>query len=166
MNDLYFPLFGSTCFGLSPVHHQEHHLINCITHWYVRAIRRVQLLQQLDSPDSTNVHTHTHIQIYKSLLFVYCCNVYLNKQIRYIQKGLSGILKAYEENSRGSAYVVYWIFFLTYRCCKALSITVHLFSAFINFFRFLLGVISYEGLMVACQQATFCVCVCGKNSRI
>ena len=37
MNDLYYPLFGSTCFGLSPVHHQEHHLINCITHWYVRA---------------------------------------------------------------------------------------------------------------------------------
>ena len=37
MNDLYFPLFGSTCFGLSPVHHQEHHLINCITYWYVRA---------------------------------------------------------------------------------------------------------------------------------
>ena len=37
MNDLYFPLFGSTCFGLSPVHHQEHHLINCITHWYVLA---------------------------------------------------------------------------------------------------------------------------------
>ena len=37
MNDLYYPLFGSTCFGLSPVHHQEHHhLINCITHWYVR----------------------------------------------------------------------------------------------------------------------------------
>ena len=37
MNDLYYPLFGSTCFGLSPVNHQEHHLINCITHWYVRA---------------------------------------------------------------------------------------------------------------------------------
>ena len=37
----YYPLFGSTCFGLSPVHHQEHHLINCITLWYVRAIRRV-----------------------------------------------------------------------------------------------------------------------------
>ena len=33
MNDLYFSLFGSTCFGLSPVHHQEHH----ITHWYVHA---------------------------------------------------------------------------------------------------------------------------------
>ena len=33
-DDLYFPLLGSTCFGLSPVHHQEHHLINCITHWY------------------------------------------------------------------------------------------------------------------------------------
>ena len=41
MNDLYYSLFGSTCFGLSPVHHQEHHLINCITHWYLRAIRRV-----------------------------------------------------------------------------------------------------------------------------
>ena len=54
MNDLYYPLFGSTCFGLSPVHHQQHHLINCITYWYVRAIRRVQLqrgcTQQLDSP--------------------------------------------------------------------------------------------------------------------
>ena len=37
MNDLYYPLIGSTCFGLSPVHHQEHHLIKCITHWYVRA---------------------------------------------------------------------------------------------------------------------------------
>ena len=37
MNDLYYPLIGSTCFGLSPVHHQEHHLLNCITHWYVRA---------------------------------------------------------------------------------------------------------------------------------
>ena len=44
MNDLYFPLFVSTCFRLSPVHHQEHHLINCIKHWYVRVIRRVQLL--------------------------------------------------------------------------------------------------------------------------
>ena len=41
MNDLYYPLIGSTFFGLSQVHHQEHHLINCITHWYVRAIRRV-----------------------------------------------------------------------------------------------------------------------------
>ena len=41
MNDLYYPLIGSTCFGLSPVHHQEHHLLNRITHWYVRAIRRV-----------------------------------------------------------------------------------------------------------------------------
>ena len=56
MNDLYYPLIGSTCFGLSPVRHQEQHLVNCITHWYVRAIRRVQLLrgctstQQLDSP--------------------------------------------------------------------------------------------------------------------
>ena len=37
MNYLYYPLFGSTCFGLSPVHHQEHHLMNCITLWYVRA---------------------------------------------------------------------------------------------------------------------------------
>ena len=37
MNDLYSSLIGSTCFGLSPVHHQEYHLINCITHWYVRA---------------------------------------------------------------------------------------------------------------------------------
>ena len=36
MNDLYYPLIGSTCFGLSPVHHQKHHFINCITHWYVR----------------------------------------------------------------------------------------------------------------------------------
>ena len=45
MNDLYYSLFCSTCFGLSPVHHQEHHLINCITYWYVRAIRRVQLLR-------------------------------------------------------------------------------------------------------------------------
>ena len=41
MNDLYYPLIGSTCFGLSPVHHQERHLINCMTHWYVRAIKRV-----------------------------------------------------------------------------------------------------------------------------
>ena len=41
MNDLYYPLIGSTYFGLSPVHHQEHHLINCITHWYVRAVRQV-----------------------------------------------------------------------------------------------------------------------------
>ena len=41
INDLYYPLVISTCFGLSPVHHQEHHLINCITYWYVRAIRRV-----------------------------------------------------------------------------------------------------------------------------
>ena len=31
MNDLYFPLLGCSCFGLSPVHHQEHQLINCIT---------------------------------------------------------------------------------------------------------------------------------------
>ena len=31
MNDLYYPLFGSTCFGLSPVHHQEHHLLYCVT---------------------------------------------------------------------------------------------------------------------------------------
>jgi hypothetical protein len=30
-------LIGSTCFGLSPVHYQEHHLINCIMHWYVRS---------------------------------------------------------------------------------------------------------------------------------
>ena len=37
MNDLYYPLIGSTCLGLSPVHHQERHLINCITHWYVCA---------------------------------------------------------------------------------------------------------------------------------
>ena len=36
MNDLYYSLFGCTCFGLSPVHHQEHHLIKCITHWYIR----------------------------------------------------------------------------------------------------------------------------------
>ena len=35
-NDLYYPLIGSTCFGLSPVHHQEHHLMKCTTHWYVR----------------------------------------------------------------------------------------------------------------------------------
>ena len=27
--------------------------MNCIMHWYVRAIRRVKLL--LDSPDSTNI---------------------------------------------------------------------------------------------------------------
>ena len=39
INGLCYPLVGSTCFGLSPVHHQEHHLINCITYWYVRAIR-------------------------------------------------------------------------------------------------------------------------------
>ena len=32
MNDLYFPLFGSKCFGLSQTYHQENHLINCITH--------------------------------------------------------------------------------------------------------------------------------------
>ena len=38
MNDLYYPLISSTCLGLSPVHHQEHHLINCITRWYARAI--------------------------------------------------------------------------------------------------------------------------------
>ena len=37
MNDLYYSLFGSTCFGLSPVHHQEHHLMNGTTHWYIRA---------------------------------------------------------------------------------------------------------------------------------
>ena len=37
LNDLFYPLVSSTCFGLSPVHHQEHHLINCITHRYVRA---------------------------------------------------------------------------------------------------------------------------------
>ena len=37
MNDIYYPLIGSTCFGLSPVHHQEHHLIKFIPHWYVRA---------------------------------------------------------------------------------------------------------------------------------
>ena len=36
-NNIYFSLFGSTCFGLSPVHHQEHHLVNCITHWYILA---------------------------------------------------------------------------------------------------------------------------------
>ena len=36
MNDLYYS-FVSVCFGLSPDHHQEHHPINCITHWYVRA---------------------------------------------------------------------------------------------------------------------------------
>ena len=51
INGLCYPLVGSTCFGLSPVHHQEHHLINCKTYWYIRAIR----LQQLDSPDSTNI---------------------------------------------------------------------------------------------------------------
>ena len=44
MNDLYYPLIGSTCVGLSLVHHQEHHLINCITHWYDCAIGRVYLL--------------------------------------------------------------------------------------------------------------------------
>ena len=37
MNDLYYPLIGSACFGLSPVHQQEHHIMNCTTHWYVRA---------------------------------------------------------------------------------------------------------------------------------
>ena len=31
MNDLYCPLIGCTRFGLSPVHHQEHHLIKCTT---------------------------------------------------------------------------------------------------------------------------------------
>ena len=31
MNDLYYLLIESTCLGLSPVHHQEHHLIKCIT---------------------------------------------------------------------------------------------------------------------------------------
>ena len=41
MNDLYYPLVSSTCFGLSPDHYQEHHLMNCTTRWYVRAIRRV-----------------------------------------------------------------------------------------------------------------------------
>ena len=41
MNDLYYTVIGSTCYGLSPVHQQEHHLINCITYWYVSAIRRV-----------------------------------------------------------------------------------------------------------------------------
>ena len=29
VNSLYFSLDGSTCFGLSLVHHQEQHLINC-----------------------------------------------------------------------------------------------------------------------------------------
>ena len=37
INDLYYPLVSSTCFGLSAVHHQEHPFMNCITHWYVRA---------------------------------------------------------------------------------------------------------------------------------
>ena len=37
MNYLYHPLIGSTCFGLSPIHHQEHHLIKYIMHRYVRA---------------------------------------------------------------------------------------------------------------------------------
>jgi hypothetical protein len=37
MNDFYYPLFGSTYFGLSAVNHQEHHLINCITYWFIRA---------------------------------------------------------------------------------------------------------------------------------
>ena len=37
INDLYYPLDSFTCFGLSPVHYQEHHLINCIKHCYVRA---------------------------------------------------------------------------------------------------------------------------------
>ena len=37
INDLYYPLVSSTCFGLSPVHHQEQHLMNYTTHWYVRA---------------------------------------------------------------------------------------------------------------------------------
>ena len=39
MNDLYYPLIGSKCFGLSPVPHQEHHLTNCMTRWYVRAVK-------------------------------------------------------------------------------------------------------------------------------
>ena len=37
ISDLYYPLVSSTCFGLSPVHHQEHPLMNCTTCWYVRA---------------------------------------------------------------------------------------------------------------------------------
>ena len=37
INDLYYPLVSSICFGLSPVHHQDHHLMKCITYWYVRA---------------------------------------------------------------------------------------------------------------------------------
>ena len=41
INDLYYPLVSSTYFGLSPVHRQDHHFMNCTTHWYVRAIRRV-----------------------------------------------------------------------------------------------------------------------------
>ena len=41
MNELYLPLIGCTCFGLSSVHHQEHYLIPCITHWDVRDIKRV-----------------------------------------------------------------------------------------------------------------------------
>jgi hypothetical protein len=36
-NELYYPLIGCTCFGLSPVHQQEHHIINCIRVCYVRA---------------------------------------------------------------------------------------------------------------------------------
>ena len=52
MNDLYYILIGSTCYGLSPVHHQEHHLINCITHCVQAGLALA--VQQLDSPDSTN----------------------------------------------------------------------------------------------------------------
>ena len=42
MNDLYYSLIGSTCFELSPVHHQDHHLIKCIMHWYVCAVIEYQ----------------------------------------------------------------------------------------------------------------------------
>ena len=50
MNDVYFLLFGSTCFGLSQIHHQEHDLVNCIKLWYVRAGESSCCTQQLDSP--------------------------------------------------------------------------------------------------------------------
>ena len=60
MNDLYYPLIGSTCFGLSPVHHQEHHLINCMTYWYVRAIRRVSLAVALATAGLTRLIARTY----------------------------------------------------------------------------------------------------------
>ena len=60
MNDLYFSLFGSTCFGLSPVHHQEYHLIGCITHWYIRAGESSCCVDVHPRNSQTPLHEHTN----------------------------------------------------------------------------------------------------------